>query len=160
MCRAVSPGVSCRTVSSSAVSSATKICTTSHSSATSTGDPTKYCSKRGVRFQTKTWSPRLRSAAATRDPIIPSPIKPTFLLLERAMFERRILQVAPRQGEIEWQKPQSRIAWDHCARRRRAPSLDWLRDNSSAAPRLWRRPRRRAFGSQATLQSRAAPLRR
>ena len=61
---------------------------TLHSSATSAGDPTKFGTGRGVRFHTKTWKPRLRRFSATRRPIIPSPIKPTFLRLRRDILSR------------------------------------------------------------------------
>src|SRR5207244_4140746 len=56
-------------------------------SATSAGEPTKFGTGFGVRFQTKTLCPAARRPAATRVPMRPRPIRPTFLRVFRDIPE-------------------------------------------------------------------------
>lgn len=110
---AVRAGLNCCIVSRSASSSATKIWMTLQSSATSAIDPTKFGTGRGVRFQTNTRNPRLRRFSATRRPIMPRPINPTFLRLRRDMlcsFRKTTFAECARESQFKQTHTQCRTS--------------------------------------------------
>src|SRR6266540_6218310 len=64
----------------------------SQSPASSPGEPTKFGTGRGDRFQTKTGNPLRRRCAATARPMIPSPITPMFLCVGWDVDARRSIE--------------------------------------------------------------------
>ena len=79
---------------------------TSQSSATSTGEPRKFCSGRGVRFQTKTWSPLLAQRAGDARPDDPEADQADVFVFRACHILRRVDERQRGQGQFDSAGPQ------------------------------------------------------
>src|ERR1700722_17764105 len=83
----------------------------SHASATSAGEPRKFGAGLADRFQTNTWNPAVRSPAATWEPMIPRPIRPTFFRDLRGMANRResATSASSKADSVAWTRQPSMV---------------------------------------------------